>query len=366
MRGEIIGIWTDTWREIWSALEEHAAAPDDMFCELFRLLSAKVKEPSAEQLISDVVCNPLLSREAFDLALQGLDIDGAAREAAFAGVEIGIEEDWSKRKEALQHALGELTGDPDGSRVQYESALSQIVHNPEKRSEALQWIVTNTVNDRHKSRERFSTVSAQDFPGERAVIEFLEDCHPLLEELGGDALSNCYFNLLETFLEKFSLRYDLRRPCILCPTLPGVFSSLTRQLKAVSGQDAHLNALMKDFEETIRDLRVDHSEGRIKTCIQKQINLLEAIGRACPGVTERELGGICNQVPNWPHNAVRASLKNLYGFASDYPGIRHGGTAQNALRAVGLLDLVALSIILTGFAPYLIDQMDTSMVYNGA
>ena len=44
---------------------------------------------------------------------------------------------------------------------------------------------------------------------------------------GGDqALSNRYFNLLSGFIDKFSLRYDLRRPCMLCPTLPGLFASL--------------------------------------------------------------------------------------------------------------------------------------------
>ncbi len=47
-------------------------------------------------------------------------------------------------------------------------------------------------------------------------------------EFAGDELSNRYFNLLTAFIEKFSLRYDLRRPCTLCPTLPGVFASLVR------------------------------------------------------------------------------------------------------------------------------------------
>jgi len=51
---------------------------------------------------------------------------------------------------------------------------------------------------------------------------------------------NRYFNLLAVFIDKFSLRYDLRRPCTLCPTLPGVFASLVRDLRVLMSQDAHL------------------------------------------------------------------------------------------------------------------------------
>jgi len=184
--------------------------------------------------------------------------------------------------------------------------------------------------------------------------------------LAGDTLANPYFNLLAAFINKFSLRYDLRRPCTLCPTLPGVFASLVRDLRTVTSQDAHLDSLMKDFENAIRDLRTDNSDGRIKTCIQKQVNLLEAIGRTCPGVTQTELSGICNQLSTWPHNAIKASLKNLYGFASDYPGIRHGGTPANAIRAIEMRDMVAMSILLAGFTPYLTDQFNADAVYRGS
>ena len=115
----------------------------------------------------------------------------------------------------------------------------------------------------------------------------------------------------------------------------------------------------------MRDLRHDCSDGRIKTCIQKQVNLLEAIGRTTPGVTEAELGGICNQVTTWPHGAIESALKNLYGFASDYPGIRHGGNPAGALRAVDMRDMVAMSILLAGFTPYLSNSLDADVVYRG-
>ena len=58
-------------------------------------------------------------------------------------------------------------------------------------------------------------------------------------------------------------------------------------------------------------------------------------------------------------------MKNLYGFASDYPGIRHGGTPANALRAIEMRDLIAMSILLAGFTPYLSDQFNADVVYRG-
>lgn len=184
--------------------------------------------------------------------------------------------------------------------------------------------------------------------------------------MAGDELSNRYFNLRAGFIDKFSLRYDLRRPCTLCPTLPGVFASLVRDLRVRAGQDAHLDALMKDFDNPVLDLRHDCSGGRIKTCIQKQVNLLEAIGRTAPGVTGTTLGAICNQVGTWPHDKLKEAMKDLYAFASDYPGIRHGGTPANGLRAVDMRDMVAMSILLAGSTPYLAAQLNADSVYRGA
>lgn len=284
MRGEFVGVWSETWREIWVPLidrpivENDEGFREDIFCELYRELAKAFKAPPSVEALADIIDSPIQSREAFE------------------------------------HAR------------------------------------------------------AHDFAGERALVGFFEAVHATLEEFenpGGDALTNRYFNLLAAFIEKFSLRYDLRRPCILCPTLPGVFASLVRDLRALASADPHLDTLMKDFENAVRDLRHDCSDGRIKTCIQKQVNLLEAIGRTCPGVTGTTLGAICDQVGTWPHQKLKAAMKELYGFASDYPGIRHGGTPASALRAVDMRDMVAMSILLAGFTPYLSNGLNAELVYRG-
>lgn len=226
--------------------------------------------------------------------------------------------------------------------------------------------LADVIDNPLQSRETFERIQPDAIAGERELVGFFEAVHSALDELGGDNLSNRYFNLIAAFIKKFNLRYDLRRPCILYPTLPGMFASLVRDLRALTNQDPHLDALMKDFEDAVRDLRHDASDRRIKTCIQKQVNLLEAIGRAFPGVTGTTLGTICDQVGTWPHEKLKAAMKNLYGFACDYPGIRHGGTPASALRTVDMRDMVAISILLTGFTPYLDGRLSADAIFGGS
>lgn len=276
MRGEFLGVWAETWGEIWEPLAAHEASPNDLFAELYRELAAAFKtKPSIEE-------------------------------------------------------------------------LAEIIDDP------------------NRSAEAFKKASAQDLAGERSLVAFLENAHGVLEDLAGDPLSNHYFLLLTSFIDKFSLRYDLRRPCTLCPTLPGVFASLLGDLHSLVAQDAHLNTLMTEFEDTVRDLRFGCSDARIKACIGKQVMLLEGLGHACPGVTEKTLGAMADELNSWPHATVRESLKKLYGFASDYPGIRHGTSAKGVLRPLEMRDMVAICILLAGFTPYLTDGLNSDTVYRGA
>lgn len=122
MRGEFIGVWSETWREVWLPLIDHEDVPEDIFCELYRELAGALKDKPSVEALADIIDNPVQSREAFE------------------------------------------------------------------------------------------KMGANEFTGERALVEFLEAAHSALDELAGDELSNRYFNLLASFIEKFSLRYDLRRP----------------------------------------------------------------------------------------------------------------------------------------------------------
>ena len=367
MRGELLHVWEDTYREIWTPLAEEEGIPTDLFSQLYRELSPALKEPRGEDAQEIPLSDAIQLREAFDRALSISDVGIAlaAAEVAFGTSGATDHEDLQQRRSAAEECLAALIGDAASAKRLLAQTLSDLADDPKRRAEAKARARDAIVNDAFKSRQTFEQLRSSAFVGEMALVRFLESAFEILDDVGGDPLSNRYFNLLSGFIEKFNLRYDLRRPCILCPTVPGVFASLVRDLRGLTSQDPHLSALMKDFEESVRDLRIDCSDRRIKTSIQKQVNLLEAIGRAVPGVTENTLGAICNQVGTWPHEKLKEAMKNLYGFTSDYPGIRHGGTPESALRAVDMRDMIAMSILLTGFTPYLAHGLNPDVVYRG-
>ncbi|MBO1069100.1 MAG: hypothetical protein HEQ13_06860 [Dolichospermum sp. DEX189] len=284
MRGEFTGVWSESWREIWSKLARHKKAPDDLFSELYRELNTVIIVPQNQT---------------------------------------------------------------DIERASAEMRLAEIFSDPAQ------------------AKKAFMKTKSQDLLGERLLVEFFERAYKVIEDLGGDLLANRYFNLLNVFINKYSLRYDLRRPCFLHPTLPGIFANLMRDIKTATSQDDHLNSLMRDFETAVRDLRDDCSDVRIRNCIHKQINLIEGIAGSSPGVKDTSLGEICNELKSWPHITLRESLKKIYGFTSDYPGIRHSGNKNSKLREIEMRDMVAVSILLAGFAPYLTDQINADIIYRG-
>lgn len=220
---------------------------------------------------------------------------------------------------------------------------------------------------------------------ERQIVKALEDAFEAVEDYGGGNLANAYYQIVERFLDKYSLRYDLRRPFSLHPTLPGMFARLIRDLKRATSQDAALSALMHDFEEAVRDLKQEQTPRKIKQCLAAQFNLLEALLSQTAGVVayneateihnqtaprrqQRRLantfGAMCDKSGVWPHDDVLRSVKALYGFGSDYPGIRHGGTPANQLREVDMRDMVAITVALAGFTPYFSDLLNADKVYS--
>jgi hypothetical protein len=315
MRGELLPVWAETWRHIWTKLSQHPDAPEDLFPELFRAWT-RVPTPPVE---------PVLTGD--------LDHDGRL-----------------VRPEDIR------------AREDYETALTAYGRDRAHYEE--------TIGDAARAKFAFRKILPAIANSEAEAVSVLERSFKIVEQSDTDSIRNRYFNLVESFLAKFSLRYDLRRPFTLHPTLPGIFARMVTELKVVTRADAHLQQLMQDFEDAIRDLRADTSSNRIRTCIQRQVNLLEALGQACPTVTENTLGRICDQLgtlPNtvWPHDRVREAMKDLYKFACDYPGIRHGGTPANARRDIDMRDMVAISVLLAGFTPYLSHQVDSNIVYSG-
>ena len=367
MRGELLSVWEDTYREIWTPLAEEEDVPTDLFSQLYGELSPALKEPLGEDAQVIPLSDAIQLREAFDRAIlmSGVEITLATAEVAFGASGATNHEDLQQRRSTAEKCLAALIGDAASAKRLLGQTLSNLANDPKRRAEAKARARDAIINDRFKSRKAFEQVQSSAFVGEIGLVGFLESAFKILHDVGGAPLSNRYFNLLSGFIDKFSLRYDLRPPCMLCPTLPGLFASLVRDLRALASQDPHLDRLMTEYEDAARDLRFGCTDGRIKTCIGKQFMLLEAIAALDPAVTKNTLGDMCGQLNSWPHATIKEALKKLYGFASDYPGIRHGNRAKGELRAIEMRDMVAMSILLMGFTPYLTHGLNPDVMYRG-
>jgi len=263
---------------------------------------------------------------------------------------------WSETWQQIWHPLAESkAAPPDVFCELYRELVTAFAEPP-----GIETLV-DIIDDPKQSWEAFEASGVAEFSGEKALVRFFEVAFQVLEDLQGDELANLYFGLLSTFIEKYNLGYSLRRPCALSPTLAGMFADLAVAIKRLASTDEHLSALHRAHEEALRDLRYGATEERIKTCIGRQVMLLEAFAASVDSVTANTLGSMCDQVATWPHATIKESLKKLYGFASDYPGIRHAGNPASKIRSIEIHDLAALSILLIGFSPYLTHGLNTNL-----
>ena len=367
MRGELLNVWEDTYREIWIPLLEEEAVPLDLFSQLYDELYPALKEPVGEGAQVIPLGDTIQLREAFDraLSMSGTEITLPAAEVAFEASGATNYEDLQQRRSAAEECLAELIGNAASAKSLLAQTLSDLADNAKRRAEATARAREAIVNDASKSRQTFEQIRSSEFVGEIALVRFLESAFEIFDDVGGDLLSNRYFNLLSRFIDKFSLRYDLRRPCTLCPTLPGMFTALLRELDTLSTMDQNIDKRLRDFKEALQDLRLGPTEGRISNCVMKQVMLLEAVAAASGEVNGDDLAALCTALNHWPHPAVRKSLLNLYGFASDFPGVRHGTPSTGMERNIDMRDMVAMSILLAGFTPYLTLGLNPDVVYRG-
>lgn len=310
MRGDLKSAWPYVWSDIWVRLYETKGTPVELFAELYAVLMPKPRPP---------ITPP--EPTAFDA--EGNMVDQ---------LEIELLAEFQLRMETYNQA-----------RLTYEKALTA------EPDDARQWLRDGLQNALHSEAD---------------AVNALEKAFAKIDDIGGDGLSNRYVNLVQAFIEKYNLRYDLRRPFSLHLTISGLFTQLVSQLKQATSTDAHLSGIMGDFEESFRELKAGATPARIKACISRQANLLEAIGQIAPNVTGNTLGAICDQVGTWPHDKLKESVKCLYKFANEYPGIRHAGTPASQVREIDLRDLVAVSVVLTGFVPYLTDRLNPEGIYG--
>jgi hypothetical protein len=309
MNGELLPVWDRSWQEVWLPLSKSSMAPEDLFVELVGGLSIPPSQP-----------RPAPAPPASAFNVEGVLVDPTALNA----------------RQEYEAAMEQYTG----RRSEYESALTSEV----MAKSFFRKILVEVSND-------------------AKAIDFLESAHITLVGYDNARLTARFRKLVSKFIVRFSLRYELRGKFSLHATIPGVFTKLISEVKKLAATDDHLNGLLLEFEQAFGDLRTDHTQARIKTSLQKQFNLVEALAQKCPGVSGTTLGAICNQL-DWPHPTIRDVGRKLYGFRSDYPGLGHGGNANGVFRQLEMKDFVSLSLMLASLTPYLTHGLDFDLCYS--
>jgi hypothetical protein len=310
MRGQLLPVWPQTWIHIWLPLNESEEAPEELFSELYREFSAMPRRPK----------EPPQATEFADDGGLSLSADIAARDA-------------------------------------YRIALDQFAKDRAAHEEAL--------DSSGVAQMRFQVLLNTQVTDEASAMSFLDRAFVVIESFENNKLRAEYVALVRSFIDTFNLRYDLRASFVLSATLSGLFASLWSEFRGITTNDPHLRNMFEEFEDAMSDSTREPTAGRIKSCLQKQFNLTEALGQRHPGVNADTLGGICNQITSWPHATVKEALKKIYGLRSDFPGISHGGNPEAAQRELDMRDQLAISVLLIGFVPYLMHDLDMS-AFTGA
>lgn len=218
-----------------------------------------------------------------------------------------------------------------------------------------------------KSREYFLAIKNNRFSCDTDLIFFLESLFENFSEFeDGEKLKKSYSERLELLFELYNLNYDLVDNKIY-PRLESSFLGLNRKIKECSLENPHLSELYMEYEKSYRNLKIDDSQANIKVAILKGINFIEALGCSINGFEKLSFGDVCNKINDWPHDSLRQASKNIYGFASDYPGIRHGGNPAGKKRDLHMKDFIYLQIFTTAVAAYFLSkEADFSKIYIGS
>jgi hypothetical protein len=213
-------------------------------------------------------------------------------------------------------------------------------------------------NDPTRAREAFRRLKGEDFKNESAVVAFLETAHRTISGFGNVRLVEGYVKAVKSFIAHFNLRYRVLEPFSLRQLLSGTFAALYAELEKLNGTNSHLAGLMEGFEQAFDSYIRSQHQGDLTDCISKASIYAEGVAAAASKHTGT-LAELCNELKCWPHKAVKGSIKTLYGFCSDYPGIRHAGNAAGKLRNLEGRDALLLSIILVSFSGYITEGIFT-------
>lgn len=221
------------------------------------------------------------------------------------------------------------------------------------------------VNDPVQARSSFQWIAGAHFASERNVAVFLEQVSLGLGEYE-NGVQPRYQNLIARFVESHNLRYVAEGPPLRLRTaLPGMLADQHDQLQATLDGDDHLRPMLLDLQHAVAQFCAEQSPNACRECLRLSSNLLEGVTEANSGMRGATLGPAADASTKWPHAAMKQSLKNLFGFLSDYPHIRHSGSPASKLRELDCSDAILLAALAVAFGCYLAPGARSDSVLSG-
>ncbi len=212
------------------------------------------------------------------------------------------------------------------------------------------------VNDPVQARVAFEQIRAQDFSDELSIVAFLESAFATIQDFEIPRFEKLYRYLVRGFIRKYNLKYRIDDPFRVRLVLPGVFASFYEDLTRVNSTDPHLKKLMNNFELTFGSYARTKQPHELNACVSNAFIYAEGLAGKTSGGTDT-LGNLCDCLQCWPHVTIRESLKKLYGFRNDYPGLGHAGNPEGKLRDLEPRDAIVVCLLLLSFSGYLTDEV---------
>lgn len=250
--------------------------------------------------------------------------------------------------------LGSLPQAPRDLYVQlYRTSLEYFRRRPNDQE------LAEIVNNPEMALSAFQSIQGRQFRDEMAVVQFLERAHSLINDFGSRILVRRYGEYVSKFLKKYNLRYETANPFTLRVRLPAVYGDIYEELRQVNLTNPHLAVLMDEFEIAFSDFVRTRTRRDLTLSIMRASNYAEGIALVSLNQQNGTLGQMCDQLNVWPHPAMKETIKKLYQFCSDYPGIRHGGARNNPnrLRDLEIKDTIIVSSLFFAVSGYLHQQV---------
>jgi hypothetical protein len=258
---------------------------------------------------------------------------------------------WKYTWSDLWSVLARSRRAPDDLFVELYRTVSDFLQNPPEYKQ-LELIM----NDPIQAKQAFENLRGEDLGSELAVISFMEAAFGAIGEFEITRYENLYKRLVKSFIKKYNLRYRVDDPFCMRLILPGLFAGFYDNLTRVNRSDPNLKVLMNNFELSFGSYVRTKQAHELNACISTAFIYAEGIAAKTSG-KNKPLGDLCDYLQCWPHVTVRESLKKLYGFRSDYPGLGHSGSPEGKLRELEPRDAIVVCLILLSFSGYLSNEV---------